>query len=97
MDVREGKSLSKHSIALLARNKMPEALCCECHQHANCLCLQCLYEADDPEAATWFFCDDHIDDHVEKYAHDEYGEPLPLVNSPRLDMCGYDGPAEPPY
>jgi hypothetical protein len=22
---------------------------------------------------------------------------LPVVNSPRLGMCGYTGPAEPPY
>ncbi|WP_127011414.1 hypothetical protein ACF3DV_03465 [Chlorogloeopsis fritschii PCC 9212] len=28
---------------------------------------------------------------------DNYGEPIPLVNSPRLSLCGYDGPAEPPY
>ena len=26
-----------------------------------------------------------------------YGDPISLVNSPRLGMCGYDGPAEPPY
>ena len=97
VDVREGKALSRHPIALLARNKMPEMFCSECHQPADCLCLQCLYEADEPEAATWFFCDDHIDDHVENCAHDDYGDPLPLVNSPRMGMCGYDGPAEPPY
>ena len=27
------------------------------------------------------------------HPHDQYGEPIPLVNSPRLGMCGYDGPA----
>lgn len=29
--------------------------------------------------------------------HDDYGEPIELVNSPRLGMCGYTGPADPPY
>jgi hypothetical protein len=50
-----------------------------------------LYEAD--ENGVWFLCDEHVKNHP----HDEYGDPLPLVNSPRLGMCGYDGPAEPPY
>ena len=95
MDTREGKAATKHPIVLLARNKMPEMLCTECNQTASWLCLQCLYEADsDPdEQATWFLCDEHIKEHP----HDEYGEPIPLVNSPRLGMCGYEGPADPPY
>jgi hypothetical protein len=46
------------------------------------------------EAGEWqTFCEQHAEEH----AHDEYGQPLELVNSPRLGMCGYDGPAEPPY
>ena len=95
VDAREGKATTKHPIALLARNKMPEMVCNECDQPAGWLCLQCLYEADyEPEEqGTWFLCDEHVKDHP----HDEYGEPLPLVNSPRLGMCGYEGPAEPPY
>jgi hypothetical protein len=44
------------------------------------------------ENQTGFLCDEH----VEGYPHDNYGEPMPLVNSPRLGMCGYTGPAEPP-
>lgn len=38
-------------------------------------------------------CDVHDEDHP----HTEYGELPPLVNSPRLGMCGYLGPANPPY
>jgi hypothetical protein len=38
-------------------------------------------------------CDEHAEDHP----HDNYGEPIPLCNSPRMGQCGYDGPAEPPY
>ena len=88
---RKGKATTHHPIALLARNKMPVMECNECGQPAAWLCLECLYEAD--ETGTWFLCDKHAKNH----SHDEYGEPLRLVNSPRLGMCGYEGPAEPPY
>ena len=88
---RQGKATTRHPIALLARNKMPVMECNECGQPAAWLCLECLYEAD--ETGTWFLCDKHAKNHP----HDEYGEPLRLVNSPRLGMCGYEGPAEPPY
>jgi hypothetical protein len=36
-------------------------------------------------------------EHAEVHPHDGYGEPMLLVNSPRVGMCGYTGPAEPPY
>jgi hypothetical protein len=85
---REGKATSKHPIALLARNLQPEAVCMKCDQPAGWLCLECL---DEP--GTWFLCNKHMQDHP----HEEYGEPIALVNSPRLGMCGYEGPAEPPY
>ena len=86
---REGKPTTKHPIALMARNLMPEAKCIECHQPATWLCMECLIEED-----KWgTLCDQH----AQKHPHDNSGEPIPLVNSPRLGMCGYDGPAEPPY
>ncbi len=88
---RAGKATTKHPIALMARNDMPEGTCQECGKPATHLCLECLYEAD--EDANWFLCDQHSEDHP----HTNYGEPVPLVNSPRLGMCGYDGPAQPPY
>ncbi len=88
---REGKVTTKHPIALLARNQMPEMLCMVCDQPAGWLCLECLYEAEEP--GMWCLCDEHVIDHP----HDEYGDPIALVNSPRLGMCGYDGPAESPY
>ena len=43
---REGKATTKHPIALLARNLMPEAVCQECGQPAKWLCIECLYEED---------------------------------------------------
>lgn len=88
---REGKATMKHPIALLARNRMPEMLCKICDQPAGWLCLECLYQEEEP--GMWFLCDEHVNDHP----HYEYGDPIALVNSPRLGMCGYEGPAEPPY
>ena len=89
METREGKPTTSHPIALMARNRMPEAQCLECEQPAKWLCMECLIEED-----KWgTLCDEHMSTHP----HGNYGEPIPLVNSPRLGMCGYDGPAEPPY
>jgi hypothetical protein len=87
--LREGKPTSKHPIALLARNQMPEAVCQECGQPAKWLCIECLYEED----KSGYLCDEHVEEHP----HENYGEPMPLINSPRTGMCGYEGPAEPPY
>ena len=89
VDVREGKSVTSHPITLLVRNVMPESECLECKQPAAWLCMECLTEENE-----WgTLCDKHAKTHP----HDNYGEPIPLLNSPRLGMCGYVGPAEPPY
>jgi hypothetical protein len=86
---REGKPLTSHPIVLMARNDPPEAECIECGQPASWLCIECMYESDE-----WgTLCDEHVEEHP----HGAYGEPRPLVNSPRVGMCGYCGPAEPPY
>jgi len=86
---REGKATTPHPVALMARNDQPEVPCVECERPASWLCMECLYEHDKPGT----LCDKHAETHP----HDNYGEPVPLVNSPRVGMCGYDGPAEPPY
>jgi len=89
VETREGKPTTSHPIALMARNLSPEAHCIECKQPAAWLCMECLIEED-----VWgTLCDEHARTHP----HDNYGGPVQLVNSPRLGMCGYDGPAEPPY
>jgi hypothetical protein len=89
MGARTGKKISKHPIALLARNIQPEAVCQVCGQPANWLCMECIYEEDTPG----YLCNAHVEDHP----HEEYGGSLGVYNSPRMGMCGYDGPAEPPY
>lgn len=86
---RVGKPLTKHPISLLARNDPPAEVCQECGQAAAWLCVECVYE----NQATGMLCDAHADGHP----HDNYGEPTPLVNSPRVGLCGYEGPAKPPY
>ena len=86
---RQGKHTTNRPVARMARNLMPEAECLECGQPAAWLCMECLIE----EEKWGTLCDKHAQTHP----HDNYGEPVPLVNSPRLGMCGYEGPAEPPY
>ncbi|MEA3439965.1 MAG: hypothetical protein U9R58_06755 [Chloroflexota bacterium] len=87
--VREGKPTTPHPIALMARNSPPKYECIECGEPAQWLCDECIIEH-----GVWgTLCDRHARTHP----HDNYGEPYPLVNSPRMGMCGYDGPAEPPY
>jgi hypothetical protein len=86
---REGKPTTSKPIALMARNNMPEYTCIKCDQPATHLCMECL--AEDQTDGT--LCDRHTKTHP----HTNYGEPIPLVNSPRMGMCGYDGPAEVPY
>lgn len=86
---RQGQPLTKNPIVLLARNLMPAESCQECEASATRLCLECVHEGDEPG----LLCDEHAASHP----HSSYGEPMPLFNSPRTGMCGYDGPAEPPY
>jgi hypothetical protein len=89
VETRAGKPMTQHPLVLMARNLSPAYECIECGQPATHLCLECLNEEE-----TWgTLCDQHTATHP----HDNYGEPIALVNSPRLGMCGYTGPADPPY
>jgi hypothetical protein len=86
---RYGKPLGRHGIALLARNLPPVFPCIECGQPGTWLCMECLIE----EQTSGILCDAHVENHP----HEDYGEPFPLVNSPRIGTCAYCGPADPPY
>lgn len=88
-DVRKGYALSPHPIFLMARNNPPEMECMECEESASWLCVECVYEM----GTSGMLCDEHADAHP----HVDYGGLTPLVNSPRVGKCGYDGPATPPY
>jgi hypothetical protein len=86
---RQSAPLSQRPIALLARNVPPEVACVECAQPASHLCQECQQDWESPGT----LCPRHAKTHP----HEEYGEPVEIVNSPRLGLCGYTGPAEPPY
>jgi hypothetical protein len=89
VDRRQGVPLTAHPLSLLARNVLPEVACVDCDQPASHLCLECQHEWEAPGT----LCPKHADDHP----HQDYGEPIELVNSPRVGMCGEVGSAEPPY
>jgi hypothetical protein len=86
---RHGVALTQHPLALLARNDPPAYSCMECEKPAKWLCLECVYET----GGEGTLCEEHAAGHP----HDDYGEPVLIVNSPRVGRCGYVGPAEPPY
>ena len=67
-------------ITVLARNDLPEIKCVACERTATSLCSECSYEDD-----AWL-CDACAATH-------ECGEEmlLPVVNSPRMGVCGYSG------
>lgn len=87
--VREGQPLTNHPITLMARNLMPVALCYFCGQPAQFYCMECIVE----HGRSGLLCQHHADEDE----HTEFGGVGKLYNSPRMGMCGYDGPAEPPY
>lgn len=70
----------RDAVRLLARNDAPVWTCNECDETATELCAHCQYESDA------FFCETHIAGH-------DCGEEamLPVVNSPRMGVCGYTG------
>lgn len=67
-------------IKVLARNNMPEIVCYKCGKPAKKVCSQCIWEGEG------FLCGTCARKH-------ECGEEmlLPVVNSPRMGMCGYTG------
>ena len=89
VSIRDGSPTTPHPIALMARNNPPALSCMECEQPAMSICVECIYE-DEGKGTLCLR-------HEKTHPHEDYGDPLPVVNSPRMGMCGYDGPAEPPY
>ena len=82
LEVVERRMVSsrKAAVRLLAMNEAPTWSCEECGAPAVVLCSECQYEADS------FLCADHARTH-------SCGEEmlLPVVNSPRMGICGYTG------
>jgi len=74
--------MKRGEITLVARNAAPIHKCSACKEIATQICSQCVFDGNP------FVCDDCAEDH-------ECGEEmlLPVVNSPRMGMCGYTGVA----
>lgn len=72
--------LEEAPIQLLARNEPPPLTCNVCGRPATRVCTQCIYLDEG------WLCDECAKNH-------ECGEEtlLPVVNSPRVGMCGYTG------
>ncbi len=78
---RSGR-IGRSVVRLLARNNPPASACAVCRQPATLVCPFCLQEGADP-----FVCAQHRAEH-------RCGEEdafLPVVNSPRMGVCGYIG------
>jgi len=72
------ESIKDKSIQILARNEPPPIICEICGEPATKVCSQCIHEGKG------WLCDKCAQEH-------ECGEAmlLPVVNSPRVGMCGY--------
>ena len=67
-------------VRLLARNNQPDIKCSHCGKPATNVCCQCIYDDNG------WVCDNCADNH--KCGEDML---LPVVNSPRVGICAYNG------
>lgn len=79
--VSERKGGMKGKIRVLARNNIPDFRCHACGKPARKLCAQCMENAED-----FLLCESCAKKH--KCGEDML---LPVVNSPRMGVCGYTG------
>ena len=80
LSAREGAP-GRNAVRLLARNSPLRWSCATCGAEAAVICSFCVHEED------CFFCEKHADAHpcAEEDAF------FPVVNSPRMGVCGYTG------
>lgn len=69
-------------IKILARNNPPRLECTSCQKEATCVCSMCLWG----EGKEVYFCDACAEKHVCEGDGEAF---LPVVNSPRMGVCGY--------
>ena len=80
LGLREG-SLGRRAVRVTARNDPFVWPCDECGAAATLVCPFCLYDG------TGLLCETHAESH--EHAREEVY--LPVVNSPRMGVCGYTG------
>ncbi len=76
-----GNAAGTEAVALLARNLPPVWKCSECGQPATQLNS---WEYDEDTGMPLMYCDEHAEEADEDAL-------LPVVNSPRMGVCGYEG------
>ncbi|MBQ3265829.1 MAG: hypothetical protein IJH07_08660 [Ruminococcus sp.] len=76
------RKYQKNAVRLLVRNEAPLYHCAVCGKPAKELCCECIYEIDNP-----FYCESCANVHYNETEH----HMLPVVNSPRMGVCGYEG------
>ncbi len=81
-DRREG-AIGRSPVRLLARNEPPVWPCSKCRESATVVCAYCVHDGEP------FYCDTHAPEHECQ----EDASFLPVVNSPRMGVCGYTGEA----
>lgn len=75
----------KEKISVLARNNQPEINCSHCDNPAEFICPDCIYNGEG------WYCSDCLDKHKENDCIRASDNFLPVVNSPRVGVCGYTG------
>lgn len=91
VEARRGK-IGRVPLRLLTRNEPPAWQCMACEASATEICTWCTGEAAVP-----FFCKTHATAHVVEVHKKDEGALLPVVNSPRMGVCGYTGPEDDRY
>jgi len=71
--------ITKGKVEIVARNDAPQITCNQCEKPATTICTDCIYNGDG------WLCDDCVEKHD---CDDDMF--LPLVNSPRTGVCGYE-------
>lgn len=70
----------KEAVRLLARNIPPVFRCAECGADAEWIWIEHIYDSDNP-----FYCEKCLEkNEIEEMV-------LPVTNSPRMGVCGYEG------
>lgn len=86
--VREGKR-GNNGIVILSRNNLPEIICSNCGKNeAKWVNPQGYYEGEP------YWCDECLKVECEYEEGDDFYLPdlwLPICNSPRMGVCGYEG------
>lgn len=78
--VTAGKLPGREKIKLIARNNTPALACDACGKPAVHICPVCAYDGEG------WLCNDCVDKH-----ECDAGMLLPVTNSPRCGICGYEG------